>query len=114
MERQCRGLAAEIALARGVSAHAGGRHLGFARAMAEMPHTAAALAAGRLTEWRATILVRETAYLDRADRALVDQRLCADPATLAGLGDRAVEAEAKAVAYELDPHAVIDRNAAAR
>ena len=34
----------------------------------EMPHTLAALEAGALSEWRATILVRESACLDVEDR----------------------------------------------
>ena len=113
IERRCRGLSAEVALARRVSGNAGGRHLGFARAMGEMPNTFARLREGSLSEWRATILVRETGYLQREDRAAIDQALCADPATLDGVGDRALEALAKRIAYQRDPHAVVDRNASA-
>ena len=113
VERRCRGLSAEVALARRVSGNAGGRHLGFARAMGEMPNTFARLREGSLSEWRATILVRETAYLQVEDRAAVDQALCSDAATLDGVGDRALEALAKEIAYQLDPHAVVDRNASA-
>ena len=113
VERRCRGLSAEVALARRVSGNAGGRHLGFARAMGEMPNTFARLREGLLSEWRATILVRETAYLQVEDRVAVDQALCADPATLEGVGDRALEALAKKIAYQRDPHAVVDRNASA-
>ncbi|MBT0566028.1 HNH endonuclease signature motif containing protein [Williamsia sp. CHRR-6] len=109
--RRGRGLAAEVALARRASGSTGGRHLGFARAlMREMPYTRAALAAGVLTEWRATILVRETAHLTRTDREEIDRRLCADVSSLDGLGDRALDAEAKRLAYELDPQAVVDRH----
>ena len=39
----------------------------------------------------------------------VDAELCADPGTLEGLGDRALVAAAKRVAYRLDPHAVVER-----
>jgi hypothetical protein len=39
--------------------------------------------------------------------------LCADPATLAGMGDARVTAAAKAIAYRLDPHAVVERAAKA-
>ena len=113
VERRCRGLSAEVALARRVSVNAGGRHLGFARAMGEMPNTFARLREGSLSEWRATILVRETGYLQVEDRRVIDQAMCADPATLDGVGDRALEALAKRIAYERDPHAVVDRNAAA-
>ncbi|MDO3640353.1 HNH endonuclease, partial [Mycolicibacterium sp. KC 300] len=56
-----RGLATEIALARRASPNQGGRHLGLARALVyEMPCTLAALECGVLTEWRATIIVRES------------------------------------------------------
>ncbi|MBE7163283.1 MAG: DUF222 domain-containing protein [Williamsia herbipolensis] len=113
VERRCRGLSAEVALARRVSGNAGGRHLGFARAMGEMPNTFARLLDGSLSEWRATILVRETAYLQVEDRRVIDQALCADPATLDGVGDRALEALAKRIAYQRDPQAVVDRNASA-
>ncbi|MCX6469196.1 MAG: DUF222 domain-containing protein [Corynebacteriales bacterium] len=109
--RQGRGLAAEVALARKASGSAGGRYLGFSRAlMREMPHTRAALASGALTEWRATILVRETAHLTPHDRGEIDRRLCADMSVLEGVGDRALDAEVKRLAYELDPQAVVDRH----
>ncbi|MGJ0118352.1 DUF222 domain-containing protein [Williamsia sp. MIQD14] len=112
--RQGRGLAAEVALARKASGSAGGRYLGFARAlMREMPHTRAALASGALTEWRATILVRETAHLTAQDRGEIDRRICADTSLLDGVGDRALDAEVKRIAYELDPQAVVDRHALA-
>jgi hypothetical protein len=64
-----RGVAAQIALARRESPHRGSRHLGFARAMVhEMPGTMAHLTAGRVSEWRATIVCRETAVLSLEDR----------------------------------------------
>jgi hypothetical protein len=111
VERRCRGLSAEVALARRVSGNAGGRHLGFARAMGEMPDTFARLREGALSEWRATILVRETGYLKVEDRRVIDHALCSDPSTLDGVGDRALEALAKKIAYERDPQAVVDRTA---
>jgi hypothetical protein len=105
-----RGVAAQVALARRESPSRGSRYLGLARALtAEMPHTLAALTCGRLSEWRATLLVRETACLSVEDRRRVDAELCADPGTLDGLGDRGLVAAAKRVAYRLDPHAVVDR-----
>ncbi|MEH3155531.1 MAG: HNH endonuclease [Gordonia paraffinivorans] len=113
VERRCRGLSAEVALARRVSGNAGGRYLGFARAMGEMPNTFARLREGSLSEWRATILVRETGYLQVGDRRAIDHALCADPTTLDGVGDRALEAFAKKIAYQRDPHAVVEWNASA-
>ena len=109
-----RGVAAQVALARRESPHRGGQYLGLATALVrEMPHTLAALTSGRLSEWRATLLVRETAVLTRAHRAAVDRALCADPATLAGLGDGAVAARARGLAYRLDPAAAVRRAARA-
>ena len=84
------GVGAQIALARRESPAKGGRLLGLAKALVtEMPHTLAALETGQLNEWRATLLVRETACLTAADRAAVDDELAADAGTLAGMGDRA-------------------------
>ena len=98
-----RGIASQIALARRESPNRGGRHLGFARAVVhEMPHTLALLRSGRLNEWRATLLVGETAGLSAADRKIVDHRLCSDPNILDGVGDRGLVAKAKALAVELD------------
>lgn len=103
------GAAAEIALARRESPHRGGRHLGLARAMREMPHTLALLESGVLNEWRATLLVRETACLTAEDRATIDRELCADATILDGLGDRAIVARARAAAAELDADAMVRR-----
>ncbi|MCB0938332.1 MAG: DUF222 domain-containing protein [Mycobacterium sp.] len=113
-ERRGRGVAAEVALARRDSPVRGGRHLGFAKALVhEMPHTLAALEAGALSEWRATILVRESACLDAEDRRRLDEEMCRGTSGLDGLGDAELAAAAKAIAYRLDPHAVVDRAAKA-
>ncbi len=109
-----RGVASEIALARLDSPARGNRHLGFAKALVhEMPYTLAALEVGVLTEWRATLIVRESACLDVEDRRTLDAEMCADPQTLNGMGDARLAAAAKAIAYRLDPHAVVDRAAKA-
>lgn len=113
--RRGRGVAAEVALARRDSPVRGGRHLGFARALVnEMPHTLAALELGALSEWRATIAVRESACLDVEDRRRLDAELCSDVTRLDGMGDAAIAAAARAIAYRLDPHAVVDRAARAQ
>jgi hypothetical protein len=113
--RRGRGVASEVALARRDSPARGGRHLGFARALVnEMPHTLAALEVGALSEWRATIAVRESACLDVEDRRRLDAELCSDVNRLDGMGDAAIAAAARAIAYRLDPHAVVDRAARAQ
>ncbi len=74
-----------------------------------MPHTLAALEAGALSEWRATLIVRESACLSIEDRGTLDARMCADQSELEGMGDTRIEKKAKSIAYELDPQAVVDR-----
>lgn len=102
-----KGIAAQVALARRESPARGSRHLGFARAMVhEMPETMAHLTAGRVSEWRATILCRETAVLSVEDRRQVDRRLSAD---LPSMGDMQVERAAKGLAAQLDPESVARR-----
>lgn len=84
--------------------------LGAARAWhAEMPHTLAALRSGRLSAWRATILVRETAHLPLEERERVDAEICGDPRALDGLGTAALTARARRRAAELDPAAAVAR-----
>jgi hypothetical protein len=112
--KQCRGLACEVALARRDPPVRGGRHLGFATALVfEMPHTLAALECGALSEWRATLIVKESACLTVEDRRTLDAEMCADVAALDGLGDARITADAKKIAYRLDPQAVVDRAAKA-
>ncbi|MGV0835574.1 DUF222 domain-containing protein [Mycolicibacterium thermoresistibile] len=112
--KQGRGLASEVGLARRDSPSRGGQHLGFAQALVhEMPHTLAALACGALSEWRATLIVRESACLDVEDRRALDAELCADASKLDGWGDARIAAEAKKIACRLDAAAVVDRTAKA-
>lgn len=112
--QQGRGVAGEVALARRDSRSRGGRHLGLAKALVhEMPHTLAALGDGHLSEWRATLIVRESACLDVDDRRLLDAELCGDVEGLDGLGDARVAAAAKRIACRLDVAAVVDRAAKA-
>jgi hypothetical protein len=112
--KQGRGVAGEVALARRDSPARGGRHLGFAKALVhEMPYTLAALQSGALSEWRATLIVRESACLDVEDRRTLDAELCADVSTLEGMGDARITAAAKEIACRLDAQAVVDRAAKA-
>ncbi|MDA4105948.1 HNH endonuclease [Mycolicibacterium holsaticum] len=112
--RRGQGLASEVALARREAPSCGGRHVGFAKALVyEMPYTLAALECGALSEWRATVIVRESACLSIEDRRTLDEEMCADLAGLEGVGDKRIEAEAKRIAYRLDPQAVVDQMAKA-
>ena len=96
-----RSIGAQVALARRDSPVRGSRHVGFADALTrEMPHTLAALARGETSEWRATLMVRETAILTRTHRQAVD---AAVGPRLADLGDRQTAHEARRVGMRLDP-----------
>ncbi len=107
-ERVHRSIAAQVALARRDSPFRGGRHVGLAKALVrEMPNTYAALRAGEISEWRATLLVRETACLSVADRQQVDAELAGK---LGGMGDRQTAAAAMRIAQKLDPKAWVARH----
>ena len=102
-----RGVAAQVGLAKRESPARATRYVGWATILTtELPHTFAALQAGSITEWRAQIVARETGWLSLPDRTRVDQELAP---RLESLGDRAVEAEAKRLAYRLDPRGYLDR-----
>jgi hypothetical protein len=108
-ERQGRGIAAQIAFARRESVHRGERHLALAKTLPEMPHTQAAFAQGLISEWKATLMLRETACLSRQDRAALDREIAGDPDRIEGMGDREVANEANKVAYRLDPRSFVER-----
>lgn len=108
--RQGQGVASEVALARRVSPRRGEQLLGLAKALgAELPHTRVALRAGRLSEWRATIIARETACLSRADRAEVDRDIAADCESLEAMGDRELGSRVRQRAYVLDAASWVTR-----
>lgn len=102
-----KGIAAQVALAKRESPARAARYVGWASiVVAELPATFSAWQDGRITEWRAQLVARETAWLTREDRASVDTALAP---RLQQLGDRQVEAEAKRLAYRLDPHGYLGR-----
>ena len=108
--RRGQGVAAQVALARRESPHRGQRHLGLAKVVTtELPHTWAAWRTGRITEWKATLVARETACLSREDRALVDAQVAADPDRLEAMGERELAAACQQVAYQVDAEAFVAR-----
>src|SRR6476469_5672068 len=118
--RHCRpsgltGVAAQVALARHESPFRGAGHVRLALALTrQMPHTLAALEAGELSEWRAQIIVRETAVLTSEQRSLVDAEVVGDPARPVGaLGDRELARRVRAVAYRTGDASVMARAAQA-
>ncbi|MGZ8744422.1 MAG: DUF222 domain-containing protein [Nocardioides sp.] len=110
-ERQGRGVAAQVALARRESPHRGQQHLQLARILhrGELPHARAAFAAGRITEWKVALLARETACLSLADRRAVDAALAANPDRIESMGDGELVAGARKLAYKLDPASFVER-----
>lgn len=107
-EQVGRGIRHQVALARRESPHRGGRLVGLADALVhEMPRTYAALRAGRISEWRAMLVVQATACLSRDDRAAVDAEM---EDRLGTLGDRALADTARGIADRLDPCAAVQRS----
>lgn len=110
MAGQGRGVASQVAIARRVSPHRGQRLLGLAKLVsAELPHTWAAWRQGRITEWKVTLLARETACLTLADRREIDARIAGDPDRLEAMGPRELAAETASLAAQLDPAAAVAR-----
>ena len=71
-----RSITAQVALARRDSPARGQQHAGVALGLVrDLPQTLEALTHGRISEWRATLIVRETATLTREDRSHVDSEL---------------------------------------
>lgn len=104
------GVASQVGLARRESPHKSARLLGLAKVLdREMPHTLARMRIGELSEWRATILARETACLSVEDRRLVDRCLCGPGGTGPTLSDTALERAARKLAADLDSAAVAAR-----
>ncbi len=112
-ERQGRGVAAQIALARRVSHHRGTHLLHLARRLRDMPETSSALRDGRISEFRASIIVRDTECLSPELRERVDLAMAGDPHWLESLGDRQLEAEVRKLAYRFDRQSFVKRSAQA-
>jgi len=103
-----RSITAQVALARRESPSRGQQHVGVALGLVrDLPQTLEALTHGRISEWRATLIVRETATLTPEDRLQVDAELAPE---LDGAGDRRVADLARRIAYRLDPGAALRRS----
>jgi hypothetical protein len=101
------GIASQVALAKRESPARARRFVGWAGILTkELPNTFTALQEGRISEWRAQIVARETAWLPPEHRAQVDAQLSS---TLESLSDRTLEAQTKKLAYRLDPHGYLGR-----
>jgi hypothetical protein len=112
-ERQGRGVAAQVALARRVSHHRGVRQLHLAQRLRDMPETLGVFRSGRITEFRASIITRLTECLSPELREKVDLAIAGDPDWLESLGERQLEAEVTKLAYRFDPRSFVKRAAQA-
>lgn len=100
-----RGVAAEVALARRESPARGSEALRLARTLCgDMPRTRAALGAGAVSEYKASLMVKETSWLPPSARREVDEVMAE---RLPQLGPRRLAGEARAHAQRLDPAAAV-------
>lgn len=105
-EKRCRGLGAEIGLARREPPARGARFLALARTLLDdMPHALAALFSGTVSEEKAHALYRETSWLPSDKRRRVDEIMAR---RLDRTGVRRLSAEARAHAQRLDQEAAVE------
>ncbi len=107
-----RGVAEQVGLARGMSPAAAARQVGFAAALRdEVPAVAELLRRGQISEWVASIVVKETNGLPRPVRRDLTTDLAPD---LPVMSPREAEAAARRAAYAADPRAILARARTAR
>src|SRR5699024_7316270 len=110
--RRGKGLAAEVALARGDAPPKGTKHLQLAEALTQdLPNTMEALAAGVIHEDHAQVVSTETASMSAAGRRKVDARLAG---RFAGLGPRKLGEIVRGHVHELDHAGAVTRHEQAR
>jgi hypothetical protein len=105
-----KGVAQQVAAARRESPHRGQRHLGLATTVIdELPATWSAWRTGHVSEWKATMIARETACLSREHRLAVDRVVADDAERLEAMSVREVVSATQAAAARLDPASVVAR-----
>ena len=109
-DRQVRGVALQVGLARRESHHVAKRLVRLADVLhTDLLHTLAAMRAGKLSERRAQLIATELACLSPENRQRADVCLAEDTEWLAAQGDKQLIAEARRLAYRLEPSAYLDR-----
>lgn len=102
-----KGVADQIALARGVSPYRAANDLALARGLiTELPATLAKLIDGSAGEQAAINVARETVCLMPEDRAIVDERVAA---RIAGMSPKRAAAHTRAEAAKVDAESVVRR-----
>ncbi|POH59888.1 hypothetical protein CVS28_06450 [Arthrobacter glacialis] len=110
-EKLGRGIAHQLALARHESPHRGRQLCELSEVLVrELPYSMRAFSQGRISEYKAGTIAKETVFLSLADRAHVDQSICGDPDAVGLLGNRELGAAARKAAYTLDPLAFVKRH----
>jgi len=110
-EKRGNGVARQIGLAVKQSQTQAAKLLSTAHVLTEsMPHTFEALHTGQLTEYRAQVVVKESAGLDPADRRRVDQKLFEMPygakqKPILTFATRTIAKETRKIAYQVNPEA---------
>ncbi len=107
------GMAAQVALARRESPHAGSRLVRLAFALThEMPYLLTLMERGLLSERRAALVVQECAALSTEQRGLVDAELGQTVGEQLGrFSERELTSRVRAITYRLDAQTVVDRAA---
>ena len=109
-EKVGRGIVHQIALARHESPFRGRQLCELSEVLVrEMPCCMRAFSHGQISEYKAGIVARETAFLSLEHRQLVDRSICGDPDGVGLLGNRELAAAARRAAYALDPEAFVKR-----
>lgn len=109
-EQQGKGVASQVAMARRESPHRGRQHLGLAKVVrTELPHTWSAWRKGHISEWKVTLIARETGCLPLHHRLEVDRLVAADVDSLERMGDRQVASLCAKEAARLDAASVVKR-----
>lgn len=109
-ERQGRGIGHQVALARRVSPNRGQRQVSLARSLADqLPDTLALLRAGRISEWQASLVQRETSCVTAEHRRAVDKKIARDLDEVDAISDRELVGALHDLVYRLEPAAVAER-----
>ena len=103
------GVAGELGLALRMSVKRAAGFLSCARELRRnLPHTLARLRDGDVSPEAVPKIVHGLAHLDEDDRQRADELLCADPATLDGVGLGYLPDKVQQIAYQLDRQGTVD------
>ncbi len=110
-EKLGRGVAHQVALARHEAPHRGRYLCELSEVVVrEMPCTMEAFGQGKISEYKAGLLAKETAFLSYEHRAEVDREVCGDLDAVALMGNRELAAAARKASCALDPQSFIKRH----